>query len=159
MFPVDTLSELLQDTEHVDGTCLPAGALHASFPPLSHCQRISPLCRTMLCPQVYALRELHEELTALLSQEEAAALGLGSSFAPFARLAALHVSEFTGAAWATAAAEHERRLEVVEARISQKLKELFGEQSHSLLSLPASLCGRFVTCDRHASLTCIRCAN
>jgi hypothetical protein len=77
--------------------------------------------------QIYGLRELHEELTALLSQEEAAALGLGSSFAPFAQLAALHVSEFTGAAWATAAAEHERRLEAVEARISQKLKELFGE--------------------------------
>jgi hypothetical protein len=37
------------------------------------------------------------------------------------------VSEFTGAAWSTAAAEHERRLEAVEARISQKLKELFGE--------------------------------
>ncbi|WIA17572.1 hypothetical protein OEZ85_014399 [Tetradesmus obliquus] len=75
--------------------------------------------------QIYALRELHEELTALLSQEEASALGLAAAFAPFGQLAALHVSEFTGAAWATAAAEHERRLEAVEARISQKLRELF----------------------------------
>lgn len=77
--------------------------------------------------QIYALRDLHEELSALLSQEEASALGLGSVFAPFAQLAALHVSEFTAAAWASAEAEHERRLEVVTARISQKLKELFGE--------------------------------
>jgi hypothetical protein len=80
----------------------------------------------------------------LLSQEEAAALGLGSSFAPFAPLAALHVSDFTGAAWATAAAEHERRLEAVEARISQKLKELFGELASSLHAW--SLCACMVMC-------------
>eukprot|EP00878_Enallax_costatus_P024703 GHUV01026383.1.p1 GENE.GHUV01026383.1~~GHUV01026383.1.p1 ORF type:complete len:1576 (+),score=459.42 GHUV01026383.1:1611-6338(+) len=75
--------------------------------------------------RIYALRDLHEELSALLSQEETSALGLGSVFAPFAQLAALHVSEFTAAAWASAEAEHERRLEVVSARISQKFKELF----------------------------------
>lgn len=86
--------------------------------------------------QVYALRDLHEELTAMLSQEEAAALGLTSAFAPFAQLSALHVSEFTAAAWDTAKAEHERRLEGIEARISQKLKELFSELiSLQLISL------------------------
>lgn len=81
--------------------------------------------------QIYALRELHEELTALLSQEEASALGLELVFSPFAQLAALHVSEFTAPAWASAEAEHERRLEVVTARISQKLKELFGRQTQA----------------------------
>jgi hypothetical protein len=77
--------------------------------------------------QIYALRELHEELAALLSQEEASALGMAAVFAPFAKLAALHVSDFTAAAWASALAEHERRIEGVEARVSQKLKELFGK--------------------------------
>jgi hypothetical protein len=77
--------------------------------------------------QIYALRELHEELSALFSQEEAAALGLPTVLAPFARLPALHVSSYTAAAWHSAHSEHERRLEAVEERVSQKLKELFGE--------------------------------
>jgi hypothetical protein len=76
--------------------------------------------------QIYGLRELHEELAALFSQEEAAALGLPAVLAPLARLPALHVSSYTAGAWASAHSEHERRLEAVEARVSQKLKELFG---------------------------------
>lgn len=81
--------------------------------------------------QIYGLRELHEELSALFSQEEAAALGLAAVLAPFARLPALHVSSYTAPAWESAHSEHERRLEAVEERVSQKLKELFGEQRAS----------------------------
>lgn len=77
--------------------------------------------------QIYGLRELHEELAALFSQEEAAALGLPAVVAPFARLPVLHVSSYTAAAWESAHNEHERRLEAVEERVSQKLRELFGE--------------------------------
>lgn len=82
-----------------------------------------------MCPllQIYGLRELHEELAVLFSQEEAAALGLSAVLAPFARLPALHVSTYTAAAWESAHNEHERRLESVEERVSQKLKELFGK--------------------------------
>lgn len=62
----------------------------------------------------------------MLGREEAAALGLHGLLAAFAQLAALHVSEYTAPAWATAHAEHERRVEAVEACVVQKLRELFG---------------------------------
>lgn len=83
--------------------------------------------------QMYCLRELHEELAALFSQEEAAALGLPAVLEPFAQLPVLHVSSHTGAAWESAHNEHLRRLEAVEERAGQKLKELFGEASRSCM--------------------------
>lgn len=52
---------------------------------------------------------------------------------PFARLPALHVSAHTAAAWESAHKEHERRLGAVEERVSQKLKELFGEYCSRVL--------------------------
>lgn len=70
------------------------------------------------------------ELGALFSPEEAAALSLGGVLAPLARLPPLHVSDYTASgtapAWAAARSEVERRLEAVEARVAQKLKQLFG---------------------------------
>jgi hypothetical protein len=89
----------------------------------------------LLLSQIYGLRELHEELAALFSQEEASSLGLAAVLAPFARLPALHVSSYTAAAWDSAHSEHERRLEAVEERVSQKLKELFGEFSGAVVGL------------------------
>ena len=80
----------------------------------------------LLPAQIYGLRELHEELSVLFSQEQAVALGLPAVLEPFARLPALHVSSYTAAAWASARNEHEKRLEAVEDRVSHKLKELFG---------------------------------
>jgi hypothetical protein len=95
----------------------------------THAQR---WCWLLMLPwvlllQIYGLRELHEELAALFSQEEASSLGLVAVLAPFARLPALHVSSYTAAAWDFAHSEHERRPEAVEERVSQKLKELSGE--------------------------------
>jgi hypothetical protein len=87
---------------------------------------VPALARVLLWHKIYDLRELVEQLAGMFSQEEAAALGLPGLLAPFGQLAALHVSEYTAGAWASAHSEHERRLEGVEARVVQKLKELFG---------------------------------
>jgi len=94
------------------------------LPDSQHCLAITP---STPFGQIYGLRELQEELGALFSQDEAAALGLSAVLAPFARLPALHVSTYTASAWKSAHNEHERRLEAIEERVSQKLKELFGE--------------------------------
>lgn len=110
----------------------------------THAQR---WCWLLMLPwvlllQIYGLRELHEELAALFSQEEASSLGLVAVLAPFARLPALHVSSYTAAAWDSAHSEHERRLEAVEERVSQKLKELFGESTGADLVLKNCCCSQ-----------------
>lgn len=47
-------------------------------------------------------------------------------FAPFALVNALHVSEYIKPLWSAAKEEYERRMQPIEERLSQKLKELFG---------------------------------
>lgn len=109
--------------------------LHVSPCSLSpiKCMRIRSV-RSMLLPhttllylQMYSMRETHAEMSTLLNQDEATALGLPQAFVPFAQLHPLHVSEYTTAAWQSAQEEYDRRMAPVENHISQKLKELFGE--------------------------------
>lgn len=102
-------------------------SLHVSLWLLPDSQHRLAITPSTPVTQIYGLRELQEELGALFSQEEAAALGLSAVLAPFARLPALHVSTYTASAWKSAHNEHERRLEAIEERVCQKLKELFGE--------------------------------
>nr|ADI46936.1 DHC1bm [Volvox carteri f. nagariensis] len=76
--------------------------------------------------EVYNMREMVDELAKLLGSEEACALGVQEVFSPFKGFDALQVSEFTGHIWKAAMEDFERRMNPIEQRIIQKLKELFG---------------------------------
>ena len=72
------------------------------------------------------MREMNDELSRLLGPEESSSLGVAQVFAPFRGVAVLAVSDYTAPQWRAARDEYERRMAPIEARISQKLKELFG---------------------------------
>mmetsp|Transcript_17017 Transcript_17017/g.54247 ORF Transcript_17017/g.54247 Transcript_17017/m.54247 type:complete len:3325 (+) Transcript_17017:156-10130(+) len=76
--------------------------------------------------EVLKMRDMHEELHKLLSSDEAASLQVDLVFSPFAMLQPLHVSEYTEPTWRAAKAQYEERMMPVETRLSQKLRELFG---------------------------------
>lgn len=82
-------------------------------------------CSCSDCSQIYRIRETHEELSKLLRAEEAQSLGVTDVFAPFARVPALQVSEFTAGAWNAAKDDYQRRMTPVEQSITQRLRQLF----------------------------------
>jgi hypothetical protein len=84
--------------------------------------------------QIYDLREMAEELVALLSADDSAAPAVRGAFAPLQQLRphALAVgSEPAAAAWRGAVAEFDERMASVEARVVARLKEMLGEGGHS----------------------------
>jgi len=76
--------------------------------------------------EVYTMRETHDELCRLLGQHEAQSLGAAEVFTPLAHLPVLQVSEYNMPAWRSGKEDFERRMEPLEQRISQKLREMFG---------------------------------
>ncbi len=93
---------------------------------MGHTPPVAPASHNLYVSQIYALRELHEEITGMLSADEIAALGLGTLFAAFEALAPLHVSEFIVHAWEAAMGEYNRRLAPAEALVCRKLRSLLG---------------------------------
>eukprot|EP00959_Pyramimonas_sp_CCMP1952_P396061 8298458-Pyramimonas_sp.AAC.2 len=61
----------------------------------------------------------HPDQSDCFRRPQAASLALGSVYAPFARVSALHASPYTEAAWKAAVHDYERRMEPIETRISQ----------------------------------------
>lgn len=79
--------------------------------------------------QIYELRDVAEELLALLPEDESAAPAVAAALAPLAgvRPHALAVgSPQAAAAWAGAVADFDARLAAVEARVIARLRELLG---------------------------------
>ncbi|KAK3283536.1 hypothetical protein CYMTET_8768 [Cymbomonas tetramitiformis] len=76
--------------------------------------------------EVLKMREMHQELSKLLSEDEAQTLRLDNVFLPFTHLNPLSTSVYTEPLWKAAKDEYEKHMVPIESRISQKLRELFG---------------------------------
>lgn len=104
---------------------------------------------TIACWQVFELREVAEQLLALLPADDSAAPAVRGAFAPLQQLRphALAVgSGAAAAAWRGAVAEFDRRMGAVEARVVSRLKEILGgccsmcqQPACAVLQLPVGL--------------------
>ncbi|KAJ1640034.1 dynein heavy chain and region D6 of dynein motor-domain-containing protein [Pavlovales sp. CCMP2436] len=79
--------------------------------------------------EVLRLRVVHQQVTAVLDAGEAHELGVGAVFDAFARVNALHHSDFSKAKWATATAAYQRAMDLIELRVADKLRPTLSASS------------------------------
>jgi hypothetical protein len=89
-----------------------------------------PPCAPENEPQIYELREVAEELLALLPSDDSAEPAVVAAFAPLQQLRphalAASCSEVAEAAWRGAVSEFDARMAAVESRVVARLRELLG---------------------------------